>query len=404
ASHNYVVRAINGTCYTNSNTMAGTDANNTPGAPTITAVNDVDACAQSGVQIVYTAGSGATSHDLYRDGSLAVTGYASGATYSPGDTASHNYVVRAINGTCYTNSNTMAGTDANNAPGSPTITAVNDVDACAQSGVQIVYTAGSGATSHDLYRDGSLAVTGYASGATYNPGDTASHNYVVRAINGTCYTNSNTMAGTDANNTISAITLNATDAASGSCGVLITFAGGVNATQFDLYVDGGLAQSNITSGYMYYPADSSSHNYVVRGINGICANVDSNVSSVADPDCGALPPPPPEIATGTNYTWTANQTSQTMGWNSDATATGYRVYRGTKAQLPNLLNSNTDFCTRYDGTNLTLDVSTDNPATIDSTNKVVYYLIVAYNAGGEGPSGNASGPTPRVVNTTGNCP
>ena len=119
--------------------------------------------------------------------------------------------------------------------------------------------------------------------------------------------------------------------------------------------------------------------------------------------CTPSATPPPEIATGTNYTWpTATQSSQIMGWNTEATATGYRVYRGTLANLGNLCNGNTDFCTRYDGTNTTLDITSDNPATIDSTNKVIYYLIVAYNAGGEGPSGTATCGT-RVVNTTGIC-
>ena len=124
---------------------------------------------------------------------------------------------------------------------------------------------------------------------------------------------------------------------------------------------------------------------------------------MADPDCGAPPPPPPEIATGTNFTVTANQTSQSIGWNSEPTATGYRVYRGTKDYLDELCDATkTDFCTRYDGTGLTLDITSDNPATIDTTNRVVYYLIVAYNGGGEGPAGTATCGE-RQVNTTGTC-
>ncbi|NMC00065.1 MAG: hypothetical protein GYA35_07275, partial [Thermoanaerobaculaceae bacterium] len=271
------------------------DANNTPGAPTITAVNDVDACAQSGVQIVYTAGSGATSHDLYRDGSLAVTGYVSGATYNPGDTASHNYVVRAINGTCYTNSNTMAGDDANGTPSQPSITSIVDNDQYAHTGITITYTAGSPATQHDLYRDGSLVVPNFISGSTYSGGDCdTTYNYTIVAVNGSCTTSSAGVQGTDA-----------------------------------------------------------------------CA----------------LPPVPGEIATGSNFIWTANQTAQSIQWNSEPTATGYRIYRGTKAQLPALCDGTQDFCRSYDGSNLTYDASLDDPATIDSTNKVVYYLIVAYNPG-----------------------
>jgi len=373
-----------------------------PSQPVIGTITDNDACAQNGISIPFTSGSPATRHDLYRDSTLVQSNVTSPISYNPGDTSSHSYVIRAINGddTCYTDSTAVAFTDANNSVGAPTISSVTDADACATSGVVITWGAVSGATGYDLRVDGSTIVTNVTSPYTYTPGDNNSHNYEVRAKNASCTGAwSTAVAGTDANGTPSAITLTASNFDS-TCGVQITFTGGAGATQFDLYVDSSLAQANISSGYIYSPGDTNSHNYVVRGINGACYT-DSNTSSVADPNCTL---PPPEIATGTNYTWTASQTSQTMGWNSESTATGYRVYRGTKAQLPDLMNANADFCTRYDGTDLSLNVTSDDPATIDSTYRVVYYLIVAYNGGGEGPAGNASDNTPRQINTTGNCP
>jgi hypothetical protein len=92
-----------------------------------------------------------------------------------------------------------------------------------------------------------------------------------------------------------------------------------------------------------------------------------------------------------------------MSWNSDANATGYRVYRGVKTNLEALCNSNQDFCRRYEGTNTSLDITSDDPALIDSTNRVLYYLITAYNGGGEGPSGTATCGA-RQVNASGICP
>lgn len=85
-----------------------------PSAPVINSITDVDPCVQNGIQVNYTAGTPATRHDLYKDSSLAVTGYTSGATYAPGDTSSHSYVVRAVNSldTCYTDSASQSGTDA----------------------------------------------------------------------------------------------------------------------------------------------------------------------------------------------------------------------------------------------------------------------------------------------------
>jgi subtilisin-like proprotein convertase family protein len=121
-------------------------------------------------------------------------------------------------------------------------------------------------------------------------------------------------------------------------------------------------------------------------------------SYVGSGSCGNVTPPA-EVATGTNYTWTG----QVMGWNSDPSATGYRVYRGVMANLPSLCNATQDFCIRYDGTNTSLDVSSDNPAVIDPANRVVFYIITAYNGAGEGPAGNATCGG-RQVNTTENCP
>jgi hypothetical protein len=290
----------------------------TPSKPVISSITDVNGCSQSGITITFTSGTPATRHDLYKDGAVAQSSVTSPISYNPGDVSSHSYKIRAINSSesCYNESDAVSGTDANGTPSQPVITSIVDIDPNNLTGIQVNYTSGTPATRHDLYKDGSLAVSSYVSGATYQPGDSSTHSYVVKAINGTCTTDSAAVNGTDAYSVIA----------------------------------------------------------------------------------------PPEIAVGANYTWpTVNQTQQTMGWNTEATATGYRVYRGTLANLGNLCNTGTDFCTRYDGTNTTLDITSDNPATIDSTNKVIYYLIVAYNAGGEGPSGTATCGT-RVVNTTGTCP
>ena len=171
-----------------------------PGAPTITGITDVSACAATGIQIAYTPGSPAGgSYNLLKDGSSVVTGYTSGATYVPTDTNTHTYVVRALNGpSCTTDSTGVAGTDVNNTPGAPAITGITDNNPSVQDGIHVNYTAGSGATSHDLYKDGLPAVTGYSTGALYNPGDTSSHTYVVRAIHGACTTDGTGSAFADA--------------------------------------------------------------------------------------------------------------------------------------------------------------------------------------------------------------
>ena len=137
-------------------------------------------------------------YNLLKDGVTVVTGYTSGATYVPGDTGSHTYNVQAVDTCGATSSAGVAGTDANGGPGAPTITGIKDVSPCAATGVKVNYAAGSGATSHNLLKDGAVVVTYYNSGTVYIPGDTLSHTYIVQAVSGACTTNSAGMPGTDA--------------------------------------------------------------------------------------------------------------------------------------------------------------------------------------------------------------
>lgn len=404
ASHTYAVRGRNTNCtgaYSSARTFS--DANNKPGAPAITGITDVSLCAQSGIQVAYTAGSGATSHNLLKDGSVVVTGYTSGATYNPGDTSSHNYVVRAVNGTCTTDSSGSAFADANNTPGAPSITGIVDVNLCAQSGIQVSYTAGSGATSHNLLKDGSVVVTGYTSGGTYNPGDASSHTYVVRAITGTCTHDSSGSAFADANNTPGApVITGITDVA--TCvqsGIKVAYTAGSGAVSHNLLKDGSLAVTGYTSGAAYNPGDVSSHTYVVRAINGTCTT-DSNGSSFADVDCPVPGETSPGTTKATGMIWS---TKTTINWQAaSGTVDGYRLYRGTKAQLPNLVNSSTDSCTRYDGAALTFDLNGANDSPAAGT--FIWFLVDAYNGKGEGSAGNAlvsGSPVARTVNSTGAC-
>ena len=185
-----------------------------------------------------------------------------------------------------------------------------------QSGIKVNYTPGAGATSHDLYKDGGLAVTAYGSGAVYNPGDNATHGYVVQAV--------------------------------------------------------------------------------VSGPG--CTNASAPMNGT---DLGAATPP--EEAPGTNaanaQTWSADKS--TMSWPADASATGYKAYRGVLLGLPPLLNSGNDSCLRYSGASTSVDLSADNPAT--DSGSLFWYLVVGYNGAGDGSAGNATSGN-RIINSSGACP
>jgi hypothetical protein len=110
---------------------------------------------------------------------------------------------------------------------------------------------------------------------------------------------------------------------------------------------------------------------------------------------------PPEIATGSSSLDTLVWTGFVQSWPSEGTATGYRLYRGIQRELLGLLDGNPDFCTRYDGPNISQDCSADD-ASLEVGN-CYYYLVTAYNIAGEGSAGLATQGA-RQVNTTGTCP
>ena len=184
----YEVRAVN-ECGTSGDSNCANAARLTvPGAPSITGITDESACAQSGIRVAYTGGSGATSHDLYRDGALAVSGYISNALYNPGDTASHGYVVRAVNACGTTDSGSQNFSDVNNST-TPTIAGPN-ANACPDATVTLATEAGM--SSYQWYIGGSPI--GGATASTYVAGATGT--YTVS------YTNASGCTGTSAGHTV----------------------------------------------------------------------------------------------------------------------------------------------------------------------------------------------------------
>jgi len=397
-TYSYAVRYYNG-CGQNAATTGASaaDLNAQPGVPLITAFTDVTACAQSGVRITYSAGSGASSHNLLKDGTVVVTGYASGATYVPGDTSSHTYVVRAVTAGCTTDSSAVAGTDANNGPGAPAITGITDISSCLQSGIQINFTPGSGATSHNLLKDDTVVVTGYASGATYNPSDTRTHTYVIRAVNASCSTDSSGFAGTDAVNGgpgAPAITSISDVSVCAQSGIRIYYTAGSGAASHNLLKDGSVAVTGCASGALYNPGDALNHFYVVQAVNGSCATNGSGFYFADGASCK-----PPEAAPGwTNAASQSWSSKSILTWPSVSGATSYTVYRGTHSQLANLLTTGVDSCTRYSGASTS---ATDS--SVPAAGQMYWYLVTAGNASGEGTAGCAT-TGQRIVNSLGTCP
>lgn len=212
----------------------------------------------------------------------------------------------------YENLNTMSCfIYARHAPSQPVINSVTDVDMCARNGIKVDFTAGSAADRHDLYRDGALAAQGYVSGTVHDPGDTASHSYVVRAVNTVAvrYANSASANGTDADATCTAPTMSVaetvnTDKSGFGWGAIdaesVRALRGIKSDlpalctsdpDFSCYATGLTASLDITSddpsgvdGRCYY--------YLLQGYNGCCGDICFGPLGSATPPCILQVEPP----------------------------------------------------------------------------------------------------------------
>ena len=288
-----------------------------PTAPVITAVTDLDPTQFTGLKVTYTSGQAALRHDLYVDGALAVSSYASGGTYHPADRQSHSYVVRAVNDAGYADSNAMAGADLS----VPALTSITDLTPCAQTGIHINYLPDSDALRHDLVKDAVVVVTDYASGALYNPGDTTQHAYIIRAVYASSSADSNSVTFADANNTPGQPVITGIGDLDQALltGVQVSFTPGSGATSHDLYVDGALARRNITSGYIYHPGDEAEHSYVVRAYNGTCY---TDSDAMTGRDMGIIPP----AATDNGNRAVLHYDLQAQAWHEVAASSPVRGY------------------------------------------------------------------------------
>ena len=179
--------------------------------------------------LLFTVASAPSSFNLLKDGTLAVTGYSTNALYNPGDTSSHTYIVQAADGT---HARITAPARMCRRQRRPRRADHHRHYGCERLRAKrhpVNYTAGHRRHQPQLLKDGTVVVTGYTSGATYNPRDTSTHSYLVRANSASCgSTSSACMAGTDANGTPGAPTITGiTDvSACAANGITITYTPG----------------------------------------------------------------------------------------------------------------------------------------------------------------------------------
>jgi hypothetical protein len=267
---------------------------------------DINGCSDEGVLISWTApsnwgdgGSGTRTFDVLRDGS-AIANSLSESTLLYTDTAGENensylYQVRANNGCGLSTITTGIPAVDHISPSQPAVI-VRDGNPCAQNGVYIDYIAGSPADRHDLYVDASLISTNIAPNYYYNPGDTAIHNYVVRAVNSVnlCYADSPETVASDVNDAplVQPVITSIVDISRATWGLKITYSPGTPAQRHDLHKDGNPIVYGFASGSIYVGSDHNQHSYEIVAVNGGCSLASAPVTAV---DQGLIIRPRPRV-------------------------------------------------------------------------------------------------------------
>ncbi len=107
--------------------------------------------------------------------------------------------------------------------------------------------------------------------------------------------------------------------------------------------------------------------------------------------------PPGEAAPGSTLSMALRWSDpSTQVWPPVSGAAGYTLYRGTLADLPNLLTAGVESCTRYRGAATGASGLSEDPSGV--AGRLFWYVVTAFNAFGEGSAGGS-----RIVNSSGNC-
>lgn len=196
----YQVRYNNG-CGLDATTTGdnGNDRPFAPAAPANNTASDIDACAATGVLVSWNAdpegpwgdSGGTHTYQVLRDGVIAQSGIAYGVTTYTDTTGTlgtpYVYTVRYVNcGALHSETTGATVADINDTPATPASPVVTDASACAQDGVWINWTPSAGAATYDLRVDGATDLTSVTDPYLYNPGDSFSHTYEVRANGALC--------------------------------------------------------------------------------------------------------------------------------------------------------------------------------------------------------------------------
>ena len=301
-------------------------------------------------------------------------------------------------------------------PGAPSAPSFSAVACTSQT---VTWSAVAYAASYDVWRATGSSCTGAAK-ITAAPvtatsyGDTgltagATYSYYVTA-NNACGTSSNGACATSVvGPAVPASPAAPTFTAVTTTTLTVNWSGVASATNYDVWRTTGASctgaakiTSTPISGFSFTDTGrlpGTKYSYSVTA-NGACGTSTNGACGTVTTSSGSTPGEvSPGSTAATAMTWATDKT--TLSWQSTLFATGYRLYRGTPANLPNLLTSAADSCKRYDGTALSVNLNSAND--MPAAGSFLWFLVTGYTGLTEGSAGYASA-GPRIVNSTGTCP
>ena len=293
-TYGYRVKAYNGTGASSPSNVV-TIVAGSPGEFTLRAT---PGCTGTNPQNVldWTASAAAASYDVYQNGALVAPGVTVLEYADTAVTAGQNYTYYVVAKNTYgsLNSNTVYATALSDCCPIPSALTLSASPGCSGGSpiVSLSWTAATGATSYNIWRNGVLYVAGQT-GTTYTDSAVTAglaYNYHVVAKN-TCGTkDSNTVSATAPLTCCpspGALILTVTPFCYGGSGFALTWtaASGVpSTTSYDVYKDGILLDSAVDQSLAhFYPAISgSTHNFFIRAYNS-CGTTDSNTDAETAP-------------------------------------------------------------------------------------------------------------------------
>jgi len=317
----------------------------TPGMFSISSVTPSCSGTSPRIVVSWGASSGATSYDVYRNGSLyssGVTGTSftnEGSNVSAGST--YTYFVRARNSAGTRDSSSMSATApscAVSTPGAFSISSVTPSCSGTSPRIEVSWTASFGAMSYDVYRNGSLYSSGVTGTSFTNEGSNVSagttYTYVVRARNGGGTRDSGSMsatalscaASTPGSFSISSVTPSCTGT---SLRIVVTWSASSGATSYDVYRNGSLYSSGVTGTSFTNEgsnvAAGTTYTYFIRARNSAGTRDSSSMSATAS-ICSV---PAPTAFSISSATPSCSGTSPriVVSWGASSGATSYDVYR-----------------------------------------------------------------------------